>query len=185
MLTERIIKFLNVSKPPQRANCLFVLAGKQERKVYGVELWRQGHAPELILSVARFEWRRFYDLGLPADGGLKQMVAATPPPDRHFFVRFHSGGATASLVRRRRYGTLTEALGLAQLMKDSPPASLLVISSSIHLRRARLVFCRFFRKLGTCLTFVAVPENPAPLTHREVFSEFCKYLYYRAIIQFF
>src|SRR5262245_13733886 len=79
----QIYDYLSIGIAPRKADCIFVLAGRQERKVFGIQLWQQGYAPEVILSVGRFEWRRFYHLGLSGDGGLKAMVDRTPPVQRH------------------------------------------------------------------------------------------------------
>ncbi len=78
MIVEYLYRLLNIGESPQKSDCIFVLAGMHERKTYGIDLWRQGYAPQLILSVGRFEWRRFYTLGLPGDGGLRELVHATP-----------------------------------------------------------------------------------------------------------
>ena len=178
MLADRIVDFLNIGEQPRKAGCIFVFAGREERKVYGIELWRQGYAPELILSVGRFEWRRFYSLGLPADGGLKRLVNSTPPVQRHFFVRVRSDGAAASLITIGRYGTWTEAVALAHLLRDNAPESMMVVSSPTHLRRVRLALRRTFRRMPTRLSFVACPENAGSVTGADLYLELRKYLRY-------
>ena len=40
-----------VAAPPERADVIFVLAGRYGRKSYGVKLWRDGWAGTLLLSV--------------------------------------------------------------------------------------------------------------------------------------
>jgi hypothetical protein len=37
----RVYDFLNIGTAPKRADCIFVLAGRQQRKVFGIELWQQ------------------------------------------------------------------------------------------------------------------------------------------------
>lgn len=103
MFVERVYDFLSYGEPPRKADCIFVLAGREERKRYGIDLWKTHWAPELILSVGRFEWRRFYALGLPGDGGLRGLVDNTPPVARHFFVCFGADGARAVLIERRSF----------------------------------------------------------------------------------
>ncbi len=179
---DSLYRFLNVGEPPHKCDCIFVMAGRPERKVYGIDLWRQGYAPELILSVGRFEWRGFYTLGLP-DGGLKGLIQATPPEQRHFFVRLRDSGAEASLIRKGRLGTMTEGRALAAQLRDSPIRSLMAVSSAIHLRRVALVFRHAFRKSGTTLTFVPVPiDRAGAQSTTEIMLEFKKYLYYRLLI---
>jgi hypothetical protein len=46
---------LMLSDTPAPADVIVVLAGKMERKQYGIDLYRAGLAPRLILSVGRFE----------------------------------------------------------------------------------------------------------------------------------
>ena len=157
-------------------DCIFVLAGKQNRKIYGLDLWRRGCAPQLILSVGRFEWRRFYDLGLESDGGLKSLVDQTPPEKRHFFVRLTPDGASSMLIHCHRFGTRSEAQALAELFRTNGPESLLVVSSPLHMKRVALSFRRAFRKTRIRLTFAAVLEPPPTLG--EIWLEWKKYLVY-------
>lgn len=171
-----------------------MLAGRHERKIYGIDLWHRGYAPELILSVGRFEWRSYYELGLPADGGLKQLVDATPPRERHFFVRLRASHAESTLIEKGRLGTMTEGRALAAVLRGGSIRSLMVVSTSIHLRRVALVFRQAFRGAGIELTFVAVPEDLSSLRRSDlrsikegraaVWREFKKYCYYRLIYSF-
>src|SRR6185503_4933891 len=112
-------------------DCVFVFAGNQERKHVAVDLWRAGRAPTLIVSVGRFEWRRFPALGLP-DGGLRALVDATPYWRRHFFVRVHGFEAEARLVRVRPFGTRREARALAALCREQGFRSVTVVTSAVH-----------------------------------------------------
>ena len=178
---DRLHDYLDISSKPEPCDAIFVLAGRQERKVHGLNLWRVGYAPELILSVARFEWRRFYELGLPRDGGLQKLVDAIPPIERHFFVREWKDRAESVAVKKGKYGTLTEALAVAVLLRGGEYRSLIVVSSAFHLRRVALAFRRAFRGSGTRLVFVAVPNEP-PETHSELLTELRKYLFYRLLL---
>ncbi len=178
-LAQRLHDFLDVGKSPRPADCIFVLAGRQERKAYGLKMWRFGYAPQLILSVGRFEWRKFRELNLESDGGLEACVAQTPPEKRHFLVRLDRQGAFCLAVRPGRLGTRSEARALARYLKDLPVRSLLVVSSPVHLRRVALAFRRTFRRSGIRLTFVAIPERlplESAAARAQVWSEFGKYL---------
>jgi uncharacterized SAM-binding protein YcdF (DUF218 family) len=180
-LDERLHNYLDIASKPSPCDAIFVLAGRQERKVHGVDLWRVGYAPELILSVGRFEWRRFYDLGLPRDGGLRKLVDAVPPVERHFFVREWKDRAEILAVAKGKYGTLTEALAAARLLREGEYRSLMVVSSAYHLRRVALAFGRAFRGSGTRLVFVPVPNEP-PESRSELLRELRKYLLYRLLL---
>ena len=147
-------------------------------------MWRFGYARQLILSVDRFEWRKFGELGLESDGGLEALVEQTPPKKRHFLVRLDRRDAVCTAVRKGFLGTRSEARALAAYVRDLPVRSLLVVSSPSHLRRVALVFRRAFRKSGIQLTFVAIPEKPSfdsAQTRAEIWCEFRKYFLYQLL----
>jgi uncharacterized SAM-binding protein YcdF (DUF218 family) len=183
-LAKYIYNFLDVGKPPRPADCIFVMAGKQERKVFGIKMWRIGYAPQLILSVGRFEWRKFKALGLESDGGLESLVAQIPPKERHFLVRLTRQETLCTPVKPGFLGTYSEARILSRYLQNLPIRSLLVVSSPIHLRRVALVFRRAFRKSGTSLTFASVPENisfDTAASRVQLWLELCKYVVYRLL----
>jgi uncharacterized SAM-binding protein YcdF (DUF218 family) len=187
----RIYDYLNIGAAPRKADCIFVLAGRQERKVFGIQLWKQGYAPEIILSVGRFEWRKFYHLGLSTDGGLKAMVDQTPPVHRHFFVRMNGKEAHCQWVQPGWLGTWREAWAMAAFLKNEPIQSLMVISDAVHLRRAAVAFRQAFRGRDFQLAFVAVDSASLPAERQSwwqqpesrtyVLKELFKYLGYRTI----
>jgi hypothetical protein len=192
VIAERLFDFLDRRQLPERADTIVVLAGRQERKVFGIELWERAFAPELILSVGRFEWRRFYELNLP-DGGLKELVDSTFYKDRHFFVRFHGTlahpQAHAIRVHKGHLGTWSEIAGLASYLQDAPRQSLLIVSTSIHLRRTEDLVRRMIDLTRTHVSYVAVPELRSSLrradlersakARTEVYTEAGKWLLYR------
>jgi hypothetical protein len=154
--------------PPREAEAIFVFAGRPERKPYGVELWRQGYAPILVLSVARFEWRRYVELGLP-DGGLVDLVQRTRPEERHFFVVLdRAGRARAFRVSTGRLGTWSEAWALAEYLERERIHSVLVVSSASHLRRAATTLRAMTRFRadpgeGIRIDATAVPEHESSI----------------------
>jgi hypothetical protein len=181
-LAKIIYSFLNIGESPCRADSLFVFAGKQKRKIYGVNLWRQGYARQMILSIGRFEWRKFYELDLDSDGGLRFLVDQTPPQKRHFFLQIDGKEASCTLVQTGLLGTLSEGRLLAEFLNGKPIQSLLIISSPSHLRRASLVLRHAFRSKEVQLSFIAVPEEPAwesPSDRSQIWLELWKYIFYR------
>lgn len=133
--------FLNIAREPEKADAIFVFAGREARKRFGLELFRAGYAPRLILSVARFEWRRFRDLGLWSDGGLVEMVETIEAPKRHFFVEVEPERIRCHAVHKGRFGTLSEAQALASLIDQRGPKAIdkvLLVSSPEHLPRCLL-----------------------------------------------
>jgi uncharacterized SAM-binding protein YcdF (DUF218 family) len=161
--------------PGARFDAIFVFAGGQARKELGAAAWRRGDAPVLVVSVARFEWRRYALLGLPGFEALRAAVDRVPPPKRHFYVVLERGAASASTkpprdfdapaervtilsVAVHRFGTRNEARALFALARERGWASILAISSEFHLRRVALVLERSFQGSGTALAYAA----PAP-----------------------
>lgn len=178
-------------KDERRADAIFVFAGGQERKTLAVELWRAGRAPALIVSVGRFEWRRFPGLGIP-DGGLVSLVEATPYWRRHFFVLVERDDARARLIEARPFGTRHEARSLAAVMRERGFRSVVVVTSAVHVRRASLALVRAARDLDATFSFETVPEDRDPYGAarwrrtrngiRVVLSELVKVAIYAALL---
>lgn len=187
-----IYRWLSTAEPPVPAELIFVLAGRQVRKAYALELFRQGLAPRLLLSVGRFEIRRFTALALPAAVDVVAAAAAVPAPQRHFFVLFDGSGCELRLVPRRCFGTLGEIEALNRWLVAHPEiTSAVIISSAPHLRRVRLC-CRALMDPGPALRFVAVPDDAPGLVPdrwwkdryatRLVLTELFKLLLYRLFL---
>lgn len=149
-------EFLSPSDAPAPCNLIFVLAGRDERKPYGLELFRQRLAPRLILSVGRFEVRQTaQSLHHPE---LLALRDETPPRERHFWMDFKSDGVQISRAYLRQTNTFWELQGLAEYV-GRQVRSIAIVSTSIHLRRIRFCCSRipFFR--GRSVIFVPVPEE--------------------------
>jgi hypothetical protein len=147
-----------------------------------------------VLSVARFEWRRFAELGLREDGGLIGLVQRTPPEERHFFVVLRRGDAGAETARAfrvetRGLGTWNEARALADFLEREGVRSVLVVSSASHLRRA-VTTLRAMTPREIRIDATAVPEDESSIARdgwwrtarqrRMVLWEAVKLLLYRA-----
>lgn len=181
-LAQALYDFLDVGKSPRPADCIFVLAGRQESKTYGTKMWRFGYAVQLILSVCGPERRMLSELNLESDGGLEALAAQTPQKKAHFLVRYDRQESFCVQLRPGWFALRSEVSGAAKYLREIPVRSLLVVSSPAHLRRVSLVFRRELRKSGIQLTFVAVPEKvqfSSPSARSEIWSEFIKYLGYR------
>ncbi len=151
--------FLSVSGTPRHSDLIFVLAGRLERKLYGLQLFQSELAPRLILSVGRFEVRKMASLGLKDDGGLVGLARQTPVGQRHFFLDLTGDSPRAVVAGPRGKGTYAELSSLASYLDSEPVHSVTLVSTSIHLRRVRLCCQKvpFFqvRKVH----YVAVPEE--------------------------
>ena len=184
-IAQRIYNFLDVGTSPRPADCIFVMAGKQERKICGIKMWRFGFASELILSVDRFEWRKFEQLNLASDGGLVSLVPQIPAPKRHFLVHLNHQTVSCTPVLKSIFGTRSEARALAKYLSNTSIRSLMVVSSPLHLRRVAFAFRRAFRNRCINSIFVGVPEEvtlDSPAARTPIWAEFRKYLFYRFLL---
>jgi hypothetical protein len=144
---------------PDAADLIFVFAGRQYRKTFAMRLYDAGRAPRILLSVARFEIRRFSHLQFPLPLDLSAPAAAVPPAQRHFFVLFDRGQCQVEKVPVLRFGTLGEVEALsAWLERNQEVRSVLVVSSSFHLRRVRMV-CRAILPERVDIRYVAAKQE--------------------------
>lgn len=194
---EFLARAAPMARDGDRADALFVLAGGQERKTFAAERWRGGAAGALVLSVGRFEWRRYGRLGLPGDEALRDAVERVPHRRRHFFVVLRRSGAeaVADVVRvdKRPFGTRHELRALRGLAAERGWGSLVLVSSAFHLRRVSLMARRIFRGTGVSLAYLGVPgatDRYGPATWRRTFrgvrviaSEFVKLALYAALLR--
>jgi len=166
---------------------IFVFAGRENRKRYGLELLRQGVAPRILFSVARFEIRRFSRLLLPVSLDLMKLASTIAPPERHFFVLFEDERVQVQHVPPRRLGTLTEIEALMHwLSAHSEVRSLLIVSSKNHLRRIRMC-CDSLLNASFEIGMAAAPEASDGERNSEpwiaVFFEILKVVLYCIILR--
>ena len=189
-LHERLYNWLSPADGPGQGDLIFVLAGRQSRKIYALELFRQGLGGTLLMSVGRFEIRKFAQLPLPADVDLPRIASTTPPRLRHYFLRFQDGIVEADRVPRGRFGTLSEIRALAQWLEARPQiGTLLVVSGGPHLRRVRAC-CRALLPARLQVSFIAAPESgdvdPSTRLDRKwralVLKEIPKLVIYRLVL---
>lgn len=158
-IPNRIYDWLAVSDPPQQADIIFVLAGREYRKSFGLRLLEEGWATTLLLSVARFEIRRFSRLKVPVSLDLVAIASMTGPRRRHYFIKIEGAKAECRKIPVGLFGTWSEILEFSHWLKaNGPIGSALVVSSGFHLRRTRMC-CRRLVHDCTKLTFVAVPDE--------------------------
>ena len=158
-LLSRLYDTLAASDPVQKSDVILVLAGRECRKHFALGLLGEGWAPTLMLSVGRFEIRRFSSLDLPTSLDLVAIASATEPPRRHYFVTIEGGKAEAQRIAVGRFGTLSEILALSEWLKTHPLIrSVTVVSSGYHLKRIR-VCSRLLVPEDRRLQFVAVPDE--------------------------
>ena len=157
-LLKSLSDFLVKEDTVAPCDLIVVLAGVMDRKFYGLELFHQGIAPRLVLSIGRSEVRQ--TAALLSDGPeLINLRDRTPPEERHFWADFEDQKTKISLARLERIGTFEELKGIAAHLASQPPASIALVSTSIHLRRIRFCCSRipFFAERKVSLW--AVPEE--------------------------
>jgi hypothetical protein len=191
-LLRRPYDWLAVSDPCQTADVIFVLAGRECRKHFALRLFQQGLAPALLISVGRFEIRRFSNLKLPVPLDLLAVAATTEPRRRHYFVSVRHGTVEAQRIPVRRFGTLREIRAFADWLRQHPSVrSAMVVSSGFHLRRVRMC-CRRLVPDGVKLHYVAAPEERQFVStgwwrdakaRRLMLSEVVKVAFYKLLCQ--
>ncbi len=153
----RLYENLTSGDSAQPVDLIFVMAGRMDRKQYGLELYRAGIAPCLVLSIGRFEVSKMSDLDLE---GVDQLIAArdnTRPDERHFFLKVDSSGTRIENIRLLRWSTYGEALGLRQFLEKEKARRVIVISTDVHLRRVALTFASVFRRAAVKFLYCRVP----------------------------
>lgn len=187
-LLARIYDWLSPCDGASPADMIFTLAGRQGRKLYALDLYSQGLAPILVLSVGRFEIRRWGQMTLPGPPvDLLSLAAPVPPRQRHYFVALEPGAATPTRIHRGLLGTWSEISALAGWLQKRPSVnSLLIISSPFHLRRARLC-ARALLPSSLVIRYLGVPNEGLATagewwrdrrTRSDVLKEFPKLLVY-------
>ena len=164
---------------------IFVLAGRPVRKIYGLELFRDGAAPRILFSVARFEVRRFRELALPVEFDLLPIAAPVPAEERHFFVLFGGGAPEVERIAVRRFGTLREIEALADYLKRHREIrSVLVVTSAVHQRRVRMC-CRVILPREVHFQMEATQTEREPrASFLEFGTEMVKLAGYRVLLGF-
>jgi hypothetical protein len=189
-IAENVLSgWLTCADPVSRADLIFAVAGRRARKSYALDLFEQGFAPRLLLSVGRFEIRRLATLKLPVPVDLLALASSIPPPQRHFFVGFEGGACQVERIPVRTFGTLNEIEALAGWLAGREEIrSLLIVSSGVHLRRVRMC-CRTLlrRRLreGLRINFLAAPAAEAGEDGKlepSPWSELMKLPVYRAVL---
>ena len=188
----RVYECLTRNDPAQPADLIFVMAGRMERKEYGLELFRSGVAPRLVLSVGRFEVSKMSKLDFEGVDELIALREKTQPDERHFFVKMDRSSMRIERVRLARWSTYGEALALRRLLETERARRVIVISTDVHLRRVALTFANIFRDVTVDFQYCPVPPRfgflskdgwwARPNDRRFVVKELVKLVGYRVIL---
>jgi uncharacterized SAM-binding protein YcdF (DUF218 family) len=187
-----VYEHLVLNDPPQPVDLIFVLAGRMERKPYGLELYRAGFAPKLLLSVGRFEVSRMRALGLERANELIALRDLTAPDERHFFLEISAAGSRIERPKIPQWNTFGEVVALREYLQDDMPRSMLIVSTDVHLRRVALTIARVFGDAPLNILYCPVPVCSSalrkdgwwrrPEDRRYVLKETIKLAAYRAVL---
>jgi uncharacterized SAM-binding protein YcdF (DUF218 family) len=167
---------LNVPDMPARSDAIVVLSGDALRVVHAADLYRQGLAPRVLLTVeARSRPQKKLDeIGVP--------FPRTEMVYHDALVKLGVPTAAISIVGSEVSSTAAEADALRAAL---PPATrLLVVTSPYHLRRTRMIFTDRFP--ADRVRIVPTPYDPFPArwwtdqdAARNVLLELAKIAFYR------
>jgi hypothetical protein len=155
----RFYESLTRADERRAADLIFVMAGRMERRQYGLDLFQAGLAPKLVLSVGRFEVRKMRKLNLEKLDELVRLRDETPPNERHFFVRVDASGVRIEKAGLPHWNTYGEGLALRRLIEMEKTRRVIVVSTDVHLRRVSLTLDKVCRGIGTEFLYCAVPSH--------------------------
>lgn len=188
----RLYDHLTSRDSVQPADLIFVLAGRMDRKQYGLELYRAGVAPRLVLSVGRFEVSKMRSLDFAGFDELRMLRDRIAPDERHFFVTVDSSGTRIEKMKLPRWSTYGEAIGLRQFFEKENARRVILVSTDVHLRRVSVTFTRVFRSNPVEFLYLPVPSRLTSLKRdnwwtrsegrRFVLKELIKLIGYRVIL---
>lgn len=189
---ERLYELLARNDSPEVVDLIFVIAGRMDRKQYGIELYRAGFARRLLLSIGRFEVSKMPALDFSAPDELIRLRNRTAPGERHFFCVMDSSGIKIDKISLRRWNTYGELLGLREWLTCHEVRSLIIVSTDIHLQRIAMTFDKLFRGMPLKVRYCPVPDRYSSLRkeswwrrrtdRRFVISEAMKLVGYRTIL---
>lgn len=188
----RLYEHLSLNEPPRPVDLIFVLAGRMERKPYGLELYRAGFAPRLLLSVGRYEVSKMRKVDFQSVDELIAERDRTVPDERHFFCDMSASGTRIEQLKLPQWNTYGEVVALREFLQSDMPRSVMVISTDVHLRRVATVFNRVFRGVPIKAYYCPVPTQSSTLRKGEwwmrhedrhyVLKEAIKLVAYHAIL---
>lgn len=146
--------WLVVSHTPHRAGAIVVLMGNvPERIPEAVDLYRSGFAPRLIFPD---DYEENPPEVLP-DGSLLHNDAAKA---RHLSSRFNIPDSVIVIVKGPALNTQAEAEIMAIYLADHPETdTIILVSSSYHMRRALIIFRNEFASKGLEIVIISVPSR--------------------------
>ena len=174
--------YLILDDPPSKADAIVVLAGaRAERWLEGVDLYREGFAPVVVLSPGIVE---------PAEERLRSMGVRYPTDielARDTMTQLGVAPSAITVLPGPVDNTADEAEAARDVARGHGWTRLLVVTSKYHTRRTRFAFERALRGTGVAVEVVASRHDVVQADRwwtsradlRYVISELQKLLAYR------
>jgi uncharacterized SAM-binding protein YcdF (DUF218 family) len=175
-------RFLQHDDPLQKADAIFVLAGTRlERPLEGLELYKEGYAPVIILSPGQAE---------AGEEVLRQRGIRFPSDvELELEALIQMGLPRAAILPTSGYvdNTAQEATLLRAMVKAHGWHRVIVVTSKYHTRRAGFAFRRGLAGTGAEVVMRASRYDPSDPAHwvlrrrdvRFAISEWMKLILYR------
>ncbi|ETT72279.1 hypothetical protein C173_14610 [Paenibacillus sp. FSL R7-277] len=132
-------RFLPVSETPKQADVIIILSGGGGRVEQGVKLYKEGYAPQLLLSNAKE--------GAGPAGDMRETALSLGIPE------------TALLSEDAAESTYQNAQLTLPIMKQHGFKSAIVVSSDFHMRRVKFIFDHVYKKSGIELTYIGADSG--------------------------
>ena len=127
--------YLVVSDPLVKSDALVVLDGdypRDERLLYAIRLWQEGYAPKIVLSARLGDWMTYADYP-----SWRHAMKLNVVPRKSLLVVGHDADST-----------IEEAHRVLPCIHDHGFKKVIIVTSSYHTRRARVVFTRAWAGSG-------------------------------------
>jgi len=131
-----LAQWLVVNNRPEPADVIITLSGDSERDLYAAELYRKGMAPKIIMTGCGSEAARM---------AKRAVRAGVPEKD--------------VLLEQKAESTYENAVFSKEIVLREKWESAIVVSSSYHMRRSKLVFERVFKNTGVRLIYCAATDS--------------------------
>lgn len=171
-------RWLNNPDAPVASDAILVLAGTYQRPIHAGDLYRQGFAPLVLVSVAVPD---------PAVAQLAALGVRLAPKEETSEQVLRAKGVPADKIQRlgsRSLSTVDEAIELRRHFAGKQ-SKVLAVTSPFHVRRARMILGDALQGSGVAVTVVATPQEPFPDrwwtsqdAAREVLLEWTKIVFY-------
>ena len=171
-------RWLNNPDEPAPADAIVVLAGTYQRGIRAGELYRQGMAPLVYVSVPVAD---------PSAAPLAELGVRLVPTEEIYERTLAAMGVPSDRVRRLGHGSISTYDEAREAARVFPAAGrrLLLVTSPFHVRRTRMIFEDALKGRDVEFRVLSVPQEPFPDrwwtsqgAAREVLLEWTKIVFY-------